>query len=225
MPGTLVLVAALWVALRLVQVAAQTAIALWRTRCASRLLDQAAEIRDGARVYEAATPMAFVLGVFRPRIFASSALFEQPRAVVDAVVAHERVHVEQRDPLWRALGIALSALHLPGVGGALVERLKSAQESGADLRAAASLPGGRLQVAEALVALARCVVRPVGSLALRFADGDVRSRVMSLLESNVRHHAWLPRVLLLLAFGIVAAFVLSAPAVHHALETILGVLS
>lgn len=53
-------------------------------------------------------PAAFILGVFRPRIYLPSDL---ERNRIPLVLAHERMHLKRLDPYWKLLGFAALALH------------------------------------------------------------------------------------------------------------------
>ncbi len=51
---------------------------------------------------------AFILGVFRPRIYLPSDLEEEDRAYV---IAHERAHLKRGDHIWKPLGFALLTIY------------------------------------------------------------------------------------------------------------------
>lgn len=51
---------------------------------------------------------AFVLGVFRPRIYLPSALPPEEQAYI---LLHEQTHIRRLDPLWKLLGFAALCLH------------------------------------------------------------------------------------------------------------------
>ncbi len=54
------------------------------------------------------TASAFVLGIFRPKIYLPSDL---PQDAVPYVLAHEGVHLRRRDPLWKTLAFLALCLH------------------------------------------------------------------------------------------------------------------
>lgn len=53
---------------------------------------------------------AFVLGLFRPRIYLPASLDAQQRAFV---LLHEKTHIRRLDPLWKWLAFACLCLHWP----------------------------------------------------------------------------------------------------------------
>ncbi len=193
------------------------------TRATARLLVEGSERRGDARVFESAEPQAFVLGLIAPKLYLSRGLLALDDDVVAPAIAHERAHVRARDGLWRGLLSLISMLHLPGVAAQLRARLVAAQELAADDEAAREL-GDPVRVAESLLALAR-LAAPRSSPGLSFMHGDLEARVRALLDPRARDAAS-PMPALALAYGalVVTIGALHDP-VHHALETILGVLS
>jgi Zn-dependent protease with chaperone function len=70
------------------------------TRLGRRLKAARPVQRDGALVIRDEVPRAFCAGLFRPRIYVSSAAISLlDESALDAVLAHERRHAECRDPL------------------------------------------------------------------------------------------------------------------------------
>lgn len=222
-PGVALIAIAAVMALRLGGATARLAIALRSSKRAARSFAQMSEKRDTALVYPSDEPRAFVLGAFRPRIHLSRGLVALGDDVVEPVLAHEHVHVRRRDLLWRALYPVIAAGHLPKVSVEIRSRLFAAQEMAADVEAAARLPGGRLRIAEALVILSRLAT--VSSQELSFTHGDVETRVRALLEDRAACSPWLTPWLAAGALVLLLSIGLSHDLVHHALETLLGVLS
>jgi hypothetical protein len=77
-------------------------------------------------VVAGARPLAFCVGLLRPRVYVSRGAVERlPAAQLAAVVAHERHHAKRRDPLRilvaRAIGSAYSLRALPRREQALAE--------------------------------------------------------------------------------------------------------
>ncbi len=134
-------------------------------------------------------PLVAVLGVFRPRLFVASSVLEAltPREL-SAVVSHERGHLRALDNLRRALVRAChDALPLLPLGGSLTREWQAACEEAADEYAARRGASHALDLASALVKIARRVpasARPYAPAAVFFAgedEGDVERRVRRLL--------------------------------------------
>lgn len=222
-PGLALVVVAGLLAARAVFVSARLLRDLRAGRAAASALLEAADDRAGLLVFPAEHPQAFVLGALRPRVHVSRGLLELGAELSEAVLAHERVHARRRDPLWRAIYPAIAVGHVPRLAAALGARFAAAQESAADAEAAASLPGGTVRVAEALVALARLGPRPTPGISIM--HGDLRGRVHALLEGRPARAAWPARAAAAAALGLGLASVLAHDHVHHCLETVLGALS
>jgi hypothetical protein len=222
-PGILVILVAGLVAARGLLAMIELVRQLRLSRRTSRSLAQVSEQQDGTLVFPSDEPQAFALGALWPSVHVSRGLLALERDIVDAVLAHERVHVRHRDLLWRAVGPLLAVGHWPAVATALRTRLVIAQELAADAEAAAALPEGRLKLAEALVVLAKLGRAPAPGLS--FTHGDLRARVDALLEGDAAHPAWPLR--LLASAGLLVPVVVGVfhDTIHHGLETLLGVLS
>lgn len=193
------------------------------SRHASVTLAQTTDSYACALVLPSDEPQAFVLGTLRPRIHVSRGLLALGRDVVEAVLAHECVHVRRRDLLWRALYPLLCMGHLPAVSAALRARLHATQELAADAEAAETLREGRLKIAEALIVLAKIQRAPAPGISI--THGDLEARVRALLEAHDAFPTWRARVLLLSALVLPVALGASHDMIHHGLETLLGVLS
>lgn len=134
-------------------------------------------------------PVVCVVGAFRPRLFVAETVLEActPDELA-SVLAHESGHVASRDNLKR-----LAAKFLPDVlpwlpGGRALDRAwEGAAESAADARAAATRPGGSLDLAAALLRVARLattgswVELPARAL---FDGASVAPRVERLLSDE-----------------------------------------
>lgn len=125
--------------------------------------------------------------------------------------------------MWRVLAALFSLGHLPHVAALLRARLIAAQEFAADERGAGPSKAGRLQMAEALIQLAKRQAST--SLGIAFTDGDLRARVSVLLEPPRLGPVWPARVLLLIAIALPVLIGLSHDLIHHELEIVLGALS
>jgi hypothetical protein len=172
-------------------------------------------------------PFCFVVGLRRPRIFASTAA---RRALAEdewqAMLAHERGHIEHGD-LRRRLGLELLLLFAAPFAGAIVRRhWDAATERLRDAGAAAQ--ASPESVASALVCMARAALRLRASQLISFtphADRGLAQRITALLDRSPLGEREARRVarLALLSTGALAllAILLAGP-LHHALETLLG---
>lgn len=150
---------------------------------------------------EAEFPVVAVAGIVRPRLYVAGRVLERlPEDELQAVLAHERAHVESRDNL-RSLIVrgCLDPLALVPAGRRLEADWRRACELAADERLLAERSGGALALASALVGVARLV--PTGArlaaschaVPALLAWGDVPAlaeRVACLLEQGGRR---LPR--------------------------------
>lgn len=195
------LAAAAGLALALVVVAGRRGLRAWRAgRALSRQWTAA-----GTRVhlpgialptYRIAHPwpVVCVVGAIRPRLFVAETVLDActPDELA-SVLAHERGHVAAHDNLKR-----LVARFLPDVvswipaGRALEREWETASEAAADARAAAALPGGSLDLAAALLRVARLaaggawVELPARAL---LDGGSVAPRVERLLSNDAAARA------------------------------------
>jgi hypothetical protein len=87
---------------------------LLRSISTARTLSQAAARRaDGIHVLPGTRPEAFVLGLLRPPLFVSRGLLSMAEDVQGVVFAHERAHMERRDPLRQLIATTVLGFHLP----------------------------------------------------------------------------------------------------------------
>ncbi len=178
----------------------------------------------GVRSIDSDVVFSFAGGLLRADIYLSRGLRERvDEGQLAAVLAHERAHVRRRDVLRRHMAQLGALLHMPGAGRTLLSALELACEEACDAEAAATL-GDRVQVAQAIVAVARLAPRPptaVASSVVGFTAEALTHRVTALLAAPPQEPApsrWrLP--------AAVAALVLLAPALHHATETVLSLLA
>ncbi len=108
---------------------------------------------DGALIIPDEVPRAFCAGLFRPRIYVSSAartLLDQE--ALDAVLAHERHHAERHDPLRLAsMRVFARALFFLPPLAALERRQLSLAELSADENAVIAASGDRSALARAML--------------------------------------------------------------------------
>ncbi|MDP1832194.1 MAG: M56 family metallopeptidase [Geothrix sp.] len=177
-----------------------------------------------------APPLAFTTGIFRPRVCLSDGLLKalSPEHV-EVVLAHEKAHQQRRDGLRLLLAEALTLILPPQLRSQLLGDLVHTTERACDERAALHA-GDALQVAEALLAASRLHLGVWPGLwrsMPSFGGGHLRPRVEALVNPPpaafsawwAGARAW-PAGLLLL--GLLVAL---SGEVHHALESLLGLLS
>jgi hypothetical protein len=174
-------------------------------------------------------PTVAVVGFSQPVLFiAERVLRECTTEEVRAMILHECAHIAQRDNLKRFLMRACPDLLRRD--GTLERAWTSAAEEAADARAVAGHPGFAVELAQALIRVARLAPRPS---TLQFASafylgGSIESRVRHLLEpeqSLPDPSRPLGCVLALTMIGALAGIVvLSAPALHQLMETVVRIL-
>lgn len=142
-----------------------------------------------------------------------------PDAIVQAVLAHERVHIRRFDPLRHLLALQACTFHLPGIAAHLQRRLQQAQELAADADAAQAL-GDATYIAEALVRCAR-FHHDHDSPRLAFGGGDIEECVRTLLAGRRTLDQPRPWLVSLPACMAVYAAVRYAEPAHHLIETLL----
>lgn len=208
---------------------------LWRTERWSTLLAAApVDVCDGVRfrLIDAPALGACTTGLFRPMIAVDQGLW---RTLADderrAVIHHEDAHRQRRDPLTLFILRACAALCLVPSSARLFGRWQASSETECDRHAAGRL-GTPDPVAAALLKLEQHrQIGQVPSLAAGVAatGGDLAQRVRTLLDPGFSH------VRVNLASDVLAATlvgvsvsalltVLGGEALHHATETLLGLL-
>ena len=136
-----------------------------------------------------AFPIVAVVGIFRPRLFiAEQVLRTLTPPELAATVAHEYGHLRARDNLKRGLLRACRDALLMPVGNSVEKSWAAAAESAADEYAAETSADVALNLASALVKIARMVpmgIRPQMPLAAFLVGEETRGikvRVRHLLE-------------------------------------------
>jgi hypothetical protein len=167
-----------------------------------------------------AFPTVAVAGIFRPRLFvAERVLTEFTTGEVAAMIAHECAHVSAKDNVKRLLARACPDVF--GTPRQLDREWTAAAEEAADARAAGHDPSARLDLAQALVRVARLAAPRAPELVSAFyLGGSIDRRVRRLVDPPVVLAAsrW-SRVLMPAAFVLlVTAVVLGAPWLHAAME-------
>ena len=72
-----------------------------------KLVKEAVCVRDNIYICDA-VKSPFILGIFRPRVYLSSALRKRER---EYILAHESAHLKRKDHWWKALGYLLLCIH------------------------------------------------------------------------------------------------------------------
>jgi Zn-dependent protease with chaperone function len=194
-------------------------------------------VSDGAPIpvfaIDDAFPTVAVVGFSRPALFiAERVLRECTRDEVRAMLLHECAHVTHRDNLKRFFIRACP--DVLGRTSALDRAWASASEEAADARAAGGDLGSALELAQALIHIARLAP---GSSTLHVASafylgGSIEARVRrlvepadSLLESAISYQlSAFSYVACAMALGLVGLVVFAAPAIHQFMEAAVRVL-
>ena len=175
--------------------------------------------QDGVAVTGGDLAMAFVTGVFSPKIYLTERLVEKCAPdELRFILAHEQSHVRRRDPLRRLLAALSGVLHLPLVAKWIEVRLERAQEASAD-DCAARRERDRVRLAEIMVAFSK--LQPVlPSPAFEFAEGNLEFRVRRLLCEPRLAGGPSSGALLGIGAGLLALALLSGQAMHWAAQAI-----
>lgn len=199
-------------------------------------------------VFQHSFPMIAVVGAFRPRLFIADHVLESlSEEELAAAVAHECGHLAAHDNFKRAvMRVSRAALLLIPCGRSVDRAWSEASESAADEYAAQQSSLVALNLASALVRIARMIPtsqRPVIPAAVSaFLGGDdspgVKVRVKRLVElaatdprllvsnaSMVRFIPWLVLMLVVVMGVTIESRPQVLAAVHHFVEHVVVVLS
>ncbi len=203
------------------QIAAARALRLLRRR--------ATDCEAGALLVQSPRPFVFVAGLVSPRIFVSTAAWDGLGPVNRAAaLAHERAHLRAGDVARRcALGVS-AALGAPVAGGAMLRVWDQATEALRDQDAAGEV-GDPALVATALVTMARLGTTAPGWAVAPMAPAErLAERIEAVLAGPVADDRRLARrvdrATKLASVAVAALCVVFADPLHHALETLFGVL-
>lgn len=172
-----------------------------------------------ALAIEDAFPTVAVAGVWRPRlIIAERVLREFSAPEIAAMVAHECAHVSAYDNVKRLVMRTCPDLF----GGSRFERAWAvACEEAADARAAALHPSARLDLADALVHVARLAAPSAPHLVSAFyLGGSIENRVRQLIEPAPAtvSSGWVRFALPCALAAVAAAVLVAAPSLHALME-------
>lgn len=186
------------------------------------------EVVPGVLLVPSEGPLCLTAGLTRPRILISTRVWDLLASDErQAVLAHEKAHIEHGDIRWRFALDLVSTLGAPGFVRQVLGVWDRASERLCDRRAALAVTEPAV-VANAIVRVVRLATTSreprmagVSSFALREA---IEERVEALLrgEPEGDHHARRALVAVsLTAFAFASAAVLFADPLHHVLENLL----
>ena len=140
---------------------------------------------------------------------------------VGVMLRHEAAHVTVRDNLKRFLIRACP--DVMSSGGAIERAWSSAAEEAADAAAIAAHPADALELAEALIRVARLAAPRTPELASAFyLGGSIESRVRRLMSPHqaIEAKTSFGGVLLGASAGLAALLYAGAPLLHQAMELV-----
>jgi hypothetical protein len=204
----------------------------WRAWTAARSLLQTCGpakrhvVENGCivQVVDIPKPIVGVIGL-RPRVVAAECVISAcSRDEFRQVVAHEAAHVSTRDNLKLLLLLACpDALAWTVLGAALTERWRTEAEFAADQRATGDDPQKRLELASALIKVARLFDTGLcarHALTMSVALDDVEGRVRQLLAPARATSPRLSKALASLALLTPVAALPLYALVHELIETL-----
>jgi hypothetical protein len=129
-------------------------------------------------------------GLWRPRLIVAGDVLDALTPVeIEAAFGHELAHAASRDNLVRlCLAGCPGALSVTSLGRRLEHEWAGAAEAAADRRAVHGSPAAAVELASALVKVAR-LAPPGPGLASALGDGDVDGRVRLLLAGDLSRRA------------------------------------
>ena len=177
------------------------------------------------QVIDAAEPIIGVIGGWRPQVVTTECIISAcSRDEFRQVVAHEAAHVSARDNLKLLLLLACpDALAWTTLGAALSERWRREAEFAADERATGDDPQKRVELAAALIKVARLLdtgFRARHALTMPVALDDVEGRVRQLLAPAPTVSATISRALALLVLLMPVGALPLYALVHELIETL-----
>lgn len=177
------------------------------------------ESPTGVRRIAGRDALALTHGLLRPRIWISQLLLDAlTPAEQEVVIAHERAHVERRDPARLLAARIAGVLHLPGVRLRLDPLLRLATEQVCDGRAARAV-GDPLLVASTLLRVERLIPpRSAGAGAAALVDDQLPARITALLAPDAGAAPLPSPRPVLLSMLLAGAVLLLARPLHHLAE-------
>ena len=196
-------------------------ISLWKDQSIIKSLKNCStgKFKD-CRIIPLDEPQAFVLGIVKPEIYLSEGLLNKfDEETLETIIAHEKAHVQKRDPLRRFLAAIGLIFHLPATAKIINDQLSLTQELSADGDAARQT-GSRTKLAQTLVGFARMRVANSFSV-FEFGNSNVEIRVRRLLESDDKSDKISLPVLLLAGFAVLIFAIAFSRQLHLIFEIVL----
>ena len=171
-------------------------------------------------------PLVFTLGWWNPSIYVSDGLAQGcDERDLSIILLHEQAHQERRDNLRLLLARLCSAILSQNLARQMMTDLQLMTEEACDFRAAEKF--GHIAVAETLIKVKRLLMAhpsPLPMGVLGFAEREVETRIMALLNaaSRVSPKPW---QLLLLGASILLALLLLVSPLHHGSEWVITFLA
>jgi beta-lactamase regulating signal transducer with metallopeptidase domain len=177
------------------------------------------------QVVECVEPLIGVIGAWRPRVLTAERVISVcSRDEFRQVVAHEAAHISTRDNLKLMLLVGCpDALALTALGATLIHRWRREVEFAADQRAAGDDPQKRLELAAALIKVARLGDAGLSArhaLRMSVALDDVEGRIRQLLAPARATSARLRNALASLALLMPVAALPLYALVHELIENL-----
>ena len=177
------------------------------------------------KVVDTTDPIIGVVGGWRPQVITAECVVSAcSQDEFQQVVAHEAAHVSARDNLKLLLLLACpDALAWTALGAALSDRWRTEAEFDADQRAAGNDPQKRVELASALIKVARLFDtdhRTRHALTMPVALDDVEGRVRQLLAPEKAASATISKALASLALLIPVTAVPLYSLIHEVLEAL-----
>jgi len=187
-------------------------------------------VENGCRVkvVDIAEPIIGVIGGWRPQVVTAECVISAcSRDEFRQVVAHEAAHVCARDNLKLLLLIACpDVLAWTALGALLTERWRTEAEFAADQRATGDDPRKRVELASALIKVARLFdsdPRARHTLTMSIALDDVENRVRQLLGPARVTSATITKALAPLGLLMPVASLPLYGLVHELIETLVRI--
>lgn len=216
-PGGLALVTASFLGMMLFLLGAMTVAS--RTRQRLRLLGRLAEPQSSFQQVESGLPLAWCAGLWRPRVFVSSALLHAlSKEELEVVLAHEHHHARRRDNLRQLLAHWSTVCWPRALRRALLADLSRHTEQACDAEAARQ--HGAQLLAELLKRLAATGASCPPTRAANFLDNQRGDRLAELAAPRSPSPWAAPAGLLGLAASSAIHLAVLTAAAHLALEWI-----
>jgi hypothetical protein len=199
-------------------------IALLRASRNANALVARSSVEKGLNVIDSGAPFAITVGIFAPRVVVSRGLIDHlPPEHLKVVLAHEQAHVHRRDSLWKVLASILSLVFFPATRRVLLADLVLAAEQACDKDAADQI-GNRIQVAQAILFMERLLngfTASYRTVTTAFDNAPAVRRVELLLAETKTSAPVRLDIFIVLFVALALRF---ASSLHHAAETLLGLL-